>query len=282
MSAIGRFLAFFNLVLAAAFVGWAATSLAKGSEWKEKYETAQTEHTTEKQSLEQQISDLRSEMNTERDQKDRFLQERDAAVAERDRNAKDLDEAKRANDQLRGDITSIQATLESYNQTISQLTAAKDAAVAEARDLERQRDAARDESESALLAKRDAEDAMAAAQAQIADLERSLTSAKGDASKLVAQLEQAKAQGFTPDVATKAINGRVLQVSYDLKPGLVALNVGTEAGVSRGMKFQIFNGGTWKGQVRVENVQAGMSSALILDMKPGETISQGDSAATIL
>ena len=95
-------------------------------------------------------------------------------------------------------------------------------------------------------------------------------------------LEALHHQGFTETVPTKPINGRVLQVNFDLKPGLVALNVGAEAGVTRGMTFQIYSGSTWKGQVRVENVQPGMSSALILDMKQGETINQGDSAATIL
>ena len=282
MSAIGRIFVIFNLVLAAAFVGWAATSLAKGSEWMQRYNDEQQAHADTRAELQAQIDDTRNNLNAERDQKDRFREERDAAQAERDRLSKDLDEARRGNDQLRGDITQIQETLAGYNQTIAALEAAKDAAVSEARDLERQRDAAQDESQQALTAQRDAEDALAAAQAQVADLERSLTSAKEEASHLEALVAQAQAQGIELGVAAKPINGRVLQVNYELKPGLVALNVGAEAGVTRGMKFQIYSGATWKGQVRVENVQPGMSSALILDMKQGQTISQGDSAATIL
>ena len=86
----------------------------------------------------------------------------------------------------------------------------------------------------------------------------------------------AAAAGCASIASTPAIQGRVLQVSYDLKPGLVALNVGSEQGVKRGMTFQIFSGSTWKGQVRVENVQPGMSSALITDMTAGQTIAQGD------
>lgn len=282
MSAIGRIFVIFNLVLAAAFVGWAATSLAKGSEWMQRYSEEQAAHEATRSDLQSQIDGLRTELNTERDQKDRFREERDGASAERDRLTKDLEEARRANDQLRGDISQIQETLAGYNQTIAALEQAKDAAVAEARDLERQRDSAQGDSQQALTAQRDAEDALAAAQAQVADLERSLTSTREEASRLDAMLAQAKAQGFTIAAASKPINGRVLQVNYDLKPGLVALNVGAEAGVTRGMTFQIYSGATWKGQVRVENVQPGMSSALILDMKQGETISQGDSAATIL
>jgi peptidoglycan hydrolase CwlO-like protein len=282
MSAIGRIFVIFNLVLAAAFVGWAATSLAKGSEWMQRYQEEQAAHESTRTEMQAQVDDLRNNLNTERDQKDRFREERDGAQAERDRLNTDLDEARRANDQLRGDISQIQETLAGYNQTIAALEQAKDAAVAEARDLERQRDAAQDESEQALLAQRDAEDALAAAQGQIAELERSLTSTQDEVSHLDAVIAVARSQGFTETVPTKPINGRVLQVNFELEPGLVALNVGAEAGVTRGMTFQIYSGSTWKGQVRVENVQPGMSSALILDMKQGETISQGDSAATIL
>ena len=282
MSAIGRIFVIFNLVLAAAFVGWAATSLTKGSEWMQKYEDERKAHANTRSELQAQLDESRNNLNTERDQKDRFREDLAAAQAERDRLGKDLEEARRSNDQLRGSITKIEETLAGYNQTIAALEQAKDAAVAEARDLERQRDQAQDASQKALIAQRDAEAGLSSAQTSIAELERNLTTAKEDASRLDAMLEQARAQGFTIATATKPINGRVLQVSYDLKPGLVALNVGAEQGVTRGMTFQIYSGGTWKGQVRVENVQPGMSSALILDMKQGQTIAQGDSAATIL
>ena len=63
--------------------------------------------------------------------------------------------------------------------------------------------------------------------------------------------------------------------------GLVALNVGSAAGVKRGMTFEIFNGRTYKGQVRVENVHENMCSALIVGT-PTAAIGQGDSAATNL
>jgi hypothetical protein len=283
MSAIGRIFVILNLVLAAAFVGWAATSLSKGSEWMKQYQTEQTAHAATKTELQAQIEERQTNLNTEREQKDRFREERDTLQAERDRLTKDLEEARRANDQLRGDVSKIQETLGGYNQTIAALTAAKDAAVQQQMDLMAQRDAAKAESEKALLAQRDAQDGLAAAQAQIAELERGITSAKEDISHKEAIIAQATASGFnTAGKATKPINGRVLQVNFDLKPGLVALNVGAEEGVERGMTFQIYNGGTWKGQVRVENVQPNMSSALILDMKSGQTIAQGDSAATVL
>jgi DNA repair exonuclease SbcCD ATPase subunit len=283
MSAIGRIFVILNLVLAAAFVGWAATSLAKGSDWMKRYEEEKAAHEATKSELQAQLDERGNTLNSEKQQKDRFREERDGATAERDRLTKDLEEARRANDQLRGDISKIQETLGGYNQTIASLTAAKDAAVQAQMDLTSQRDAAKSESEKALIAQRDAQDALAAAQNQVADLERGITTAKEDISHKEALLASAAAQGFNSSgKAAKPINAKVLQVNNDLNPGLVMLNVGADQGVERGMLFQIYSGGTWKGQARVENVQATMSSAVIQDLKQGQKIAQGDSAATVL
>jgi hypothetical protein len=283
MSAIGRIFVILNLVLAAAFVGWAATSLAKGSDWMKQYEEEKAAHEATKAELQTQLDDRQNTLNAERTQKDKFREERDSMQAERDRLTKDLEEARRANDQLRGDVSKIQETLGAYNSTIAQITAAKDAAVQKQMDLTSERDAARAESEKALIAQRDAQDNLAKAQAQIADLERNYTSAKEDISHKEAIIAQATAQGMDlTGQAMPAINGRVLQVNTQLNPGLVMLNVGSEQGVKRGFTFQIYSGSTWKGQVRVENVQANMCSAVVLNLQKGQQIAQGDNAATHL
>ena len=284
MSAIGRIFVILNLVLAAAFVGWAATSLAKGSDWMKKYDDEHVAHEATKAELQKQLDDRQATLNNERTQKDKFREERDGFQAERDRLTKDLEEARRANDQLRGDVSKIQETLGAYNSTIAQITAAKDAAVQKQMDLTSERDAAKAESEKAMLAQRDAQDGLKTAQAQIADLERNVTSAKEDISHKEAIIAQAMNNGFTPGTnPAPPINGRVLQVSGgDLNPGLVMLNVGSEQGVKKGFTFQIYSGSTWKGQVRVEGVQPNMCSAVILDLQKGQKIAQGDQAATIL
>jgi len=285
MSAIGRIFVILNLVLAAAFVGYASTSLAKGNEWKQKYEDASREAAAAQELLEADKSKLVSDLNTERGLKEAALSERDANKAEADRNAADLETARRTIADLTASVQSIEATLAGYNQTIAQVTAAKDAAVEDAREQERARVQAEQERDAAVMAQRDSDDGLAAANEAIAQLERDLTASKKEASKLDSQLTQLVAMTgveLKAISATPAIKARVLQVSYDLKPGLVALNVGSEQGVKRGMVFQVYSGATWKGQVRVENVQPGMSSALITDMIAGQTIAQGDNADTVL
>jgi hypothetical protein len=285
MSAIGRIFVILNLVLAAAFVGYASTSLAKGSEWKKKYEDEAKAHAATQELVETEKSKLASDLSTERGLKEQALAEKDANKAEADRNAADLETARRTIADLTASIASIEATLGGYNQTIAQVTAAKDAAVEDAREQERARVAAEAARDAAVSAQRDAQDGLAAAQDAIAQLERDLTASKKEVGRLNSQLGQVVAMtgvDLNAIAATPKIDARVLQVSYDLKPGLVALNVGSEQGVKRGMTFQIYSGSTWKGQVRVENVQPGMSSALITNMTAGQTIAQGDNAATIL
>lgn len=285
MSAIGRIFVILNLVLAAAFVGYASTSLAKGSEWKKKFEDESRAHAATKELVETEKSKLASDLSTERGLKEQALAEKDANKAEADRNAADLETARRTIADLTASVASIEATLGGYNQTIAQVTAAKDAAVEDAREQERARVAAEAARDAAVTAQRDAQDGLTKAQEAIAQLERDLTASRKEASRLDSELEQLVAMTGVERkaiAATPKIDGRVLQVSYDLKPGLVALNVGSEQGVKRGMTFQIYSGSTWKGQVRVENVQPGMSSALITNMTAGQTIAQGDNAATIL
>lgn len=285
MSAIGRIFVILNLVLAAAFVGYASTSLAKGSEWKKKYEDEAKAHATTQAALDADKSKLVTDLASERGLKEQALAEKDANKAEADRNAADLETARRTIADLTASVSSIEATLAGYNQTIAQVTAAKDAAVEDAREQERARVTAEGERDAAVTAQRNAQDGLTQAQSAIAQLERDLTSSRKEASKLDAEITQLVATtGVVRDTisSTPAIQARVLQVSYDLKPGLVALNVGSEQGVKRGMTFQIYSGSTWKGQVRVENVQPGMSSALITDMTAGQTIAQGDNAATVL
>jgi len=285
MSSIGRIFVILNLVLAAAFLGYASTSLAKGSEWKKKYEAESTGHAATKAALDADKSKLLADLNSEKAQKEQYLAQFETAKNESLRNSEDLESAKRNNAELSARLASIDATLAGYNQTIAAMNATKDAAVAQSAELSKALDAAQRERDQAVTTQRDAADTSSAAQVQIAQLERDLKAAKSEASRKDSELQQLIAMTGVDRNAISAappIEARVLQVKFDPKPGLVALNVGSEQGVTRGMTFQIYSGNVWKGQVRVESVQASMSSALITDMSSGQTIAQGDSAATIL
>jgi chromosome segregation ATPase len=285
MSPIGKIFLLINFGLAFGFLFWASTAVSANAKWKAKHDEVVAERTKAEEALKSEISNLNLSLTNERDAKDARMSERDQAQAEASRQRQELDAERRANEQLRGDIAAIKETLASYDQSIQALQAAKDAAIAEARGLERERDEAKQSAEQAEQARADAQEALAQAQAQIAELEKSLTSAQTALASTEAQLESVAAVynvNLSEFVGQPDIEGRVLQVDRSVEPGLVALNVGSSSGVKRGMTFQIFNGGTYKGYVRVENVHNDMSSALIMGQVEGAQIAQGDSAATNL
>ena len=172
-----------------------------------------------------------------------------------------------------------------FYPTINKITAEKDAAVAAQNDAENERDDAVAQAQDAEQAKRDAEEAKAAADQQIADLEAEKVGLQDEVSRLDTHLAMVlEKTGLTvPELlATPKIDAQVLDVRLDLAPGLVMLNVGKDKEVKRGYTFEIWRGRQYKGQVRVENVQDNICSALVMSAVPGTTMSQGDRAATFL
>lgn len=285
MSPIGRVFILLNFVLAGAFLGWASVSLAKSEEYKGQFEDEREAHEATRAELESRLSQLQTELETEQRAKESLRAERDQAKGTADRNLADLNEQKRSNDQLTADIAAIRETLVGYRESIDSLTQAKDRAVQEARDAETARRDAEDARDQAEAARRDAADAAVQAEAQIAQLEKTLTEARGRADSLDTQLATIVEQYNIPigDVlAERLIEGSVLSFDASIQPGLVALNVGSNAQVERGYTFEIYRGTTWKGTVRVQNVRPDMCTALVIRTVPGAQIQQGDRAATRL
>ena len=283
MSPIGKIFLLVNFGLAFGFLFWASTAVSANAKWKDQYEAEVAARAADAEAAASELSTLQLNLTNERDAKDARSSERDQAQAEASRNREELDAAKRANEQLRADIAAIRETLDGYNQTIASLQTAKDGAVEEARELERERNAANQAADDAEQARADAEEALRTAQAKIAQLEKTLTTARAQLASAESKIAIAVAQGFDSSGGGQPdINAQVLQVDTSITPGLVALNRGSAHGVKRGMTFQIYNGSSYKGYVRVENVQDNFCSALIEGMVDGSSIGQGDSAATNL
>jgi hypothetical protein len=285
MSPIGRIFIVLNLVLSAAFLGWAANNLAQGEKYMADLQAEQDAHQATKDELGQEISDLTIEKNNFDDAQRKFREERDQVQSRADNLETQLSESKRRNEQLNGAVEGIQATLADYNSTIDRLSSEKDRAVETAHAAEAARDDAMDAQASAEQARRDAVDAKNRADTRIADLEAERTALQDSVASLETRLQVlVDVTGVTYEniLAQPDIAGAVLDVRMDLPPGLVLLNVGSSSNVKRGYTFEIFNGGQYKGQVRVENVQDGMCSALVTYLTPGASIAQGDQAKTRL
>jgi hypothetical protein len=79
-------------------------------------------------------------------------------------------------------------------------------------------------------------------------------------------------------VGGPSIEAVILEVRPEL--GLVILNKGERDGVKKDYVFDVYRWSTYKGQVRIQDVQEGESTGLILnEMNP---IGRGDAATTSL
>jgi chromosome segregation ATPase len=281
MSPIGRIFIVLNLILSAAFLGWAANALEKTNKYKDELAAAKKAHADEVAGKEKELSDLQVQLSGVTDQQRTFREQRDGFEAESNRLKTQLDELKRSNDTLSGNLTKIQATLGDYNNSITQLSQQKDAAVERAHEAERARDAAVAEKDAAVLAKNDAEEATKNAGMRIEDLEGQKVALATEVENLNTRLEIVyRETGASAAVfqTQKAIEALVLDVNKDLK--LVILNKGKKDDVKIGYVFDIYRGSQYKGQVRIQDVQEGIASGLILSEK--SAIGRGDSATTSL
>lgn len=279
MSPIGRIFVVLNLILSAAFFGWAYNALSTTDNYKKQLDEAKTAHAAELAKKDEEISKLTVDLNGATEQQRQFHSERDQKTAEADGLRRELDELKSRHDGLQASLKKIEATLGDYNNTIAQLGQQKDAAVEKAHEAQRERDSAVAEKDAAELASRDAQEAQKNAETRIADLERE----RGDLMEKISDLDTRMAKlvemtGAEVPFAAPKIEGYVLEVNRDLK--LVVINKGAKDQVKPGYTFSIYRGSQYKGQVRINSVQDGLASGIIEAEK--SPITKGDSAATTL
>lgn len=284
MSAIGRIFLILNLVLAAAFLGFASNQLSQQTNATQSLANERSAHEATKKSLGEQVSALTTQVNQLKTDTSSLRDERDQQKLLADRNGQDLAQGKEANAQLRGELTGIKETLGGYNNTIASLNEQKDRLVKEKEDAFTARDSATSDKTKADQARRAAEEALAKAKGEIADLEVAVTSAKKEASSLDTELKTVYAATNYPRVGTPQplVEGAVLGIDTSIKPGLLAINKGSADKVTRGMVFDIYSGGTYKGRARVETVKENVCSALIVLSVNGAAVTQGDRATTQL
>jgi myosin heavy subunit len=279
MSPIGRIFVVLNLILSAAFLGWAANALSTTQDWQKKYNEEKAARAADVAKKDEELSKLGIEMKSVTEQQRQFHSERDQKSAEADTLRRELEELTGRHDALAASLKKIESTLGDYNNTISQLGQQKDAAVEKAHEAERERDSAVSEKDAAMVAQRDAEEAKKNAELKIGDLEKAAVAMREEISNLETRIaviiEDTGYDGGRAMAAPK-IDGYVLDVNRDLK--LVVINKGAKDQVKVGYTFSIYRGSQYKGQVRINDVQDGMASGQIVGEK--SPITRGDSAST--
>lgn len=285
MSPIGKIFIAVNLVLAAAFLGWAAYASSSNAEYKTKFEKETIDHKATKTQLESDLAKVSAEKNEWTNKATMLQGQKEESLRDSARYKEELDKEKAGNGELRASVTKIEARLDGLVSSNEKLQADKAKAVAAQVDAEKARDKSLAEKLDAEKNANKLDGELRTARNGIADLEKAKTSLEKELQSRdneLASLVAATGVDRKSVAAMPLIEGRVLAVSMDVEPGLVSINKGEADGVKPGYTFELFDGKTYKGQARVQWVHPNMCSAVMLRAVGGQKIRQGDGASTRL
>ena len=242
MSTIGKILVVVNLALALLVLGAAGALLQRTEVTSKQLTDAQSARDDLQQQLDEERSDWQAKERQLGAEKRRLQDENDDLSvakenAERSKSKEELD-----NQQLRDDLTKITAKLDNLEASFQ----ATERRNSELNDLNGE---LRDQAASAKEAQRDAELAR-----------RDMEDVRG----LEALKETAVAAGFNPTSVMAAPQIEATLAEVDSQYGFVILDAGGRDQVARGFTFDVYRGGQWLGQVRVDQVYDDYSTARIV------------------
>lgn len=287
MSTIGKILVILNLILAVAFVGSTATLLGTSGEWKAKHDALAAQLKEEQAAHQKLLDDVESKRRLVEDQLGSIKDEKGDLAIRNDALNSQIErlEAEKAQQatllaKMEGTVADIQAQLGQLRQLTVELQ--DKAETAQMREHEAFN--AKEKAEQAMFA---AKDELKNAKSKIESLTADLQDLRGRYDKSQAQLDRlASITGIDPNetgVSTqKPMDATVRAVNLASTPPFVILDVGGDQGVERGYLFDVFSGSTYKGRVRVDNVEKALCSATLEMQVDGVQIAEGDQATTRL
>jgi len=285
MSTIAKIFTVLNVILAAAFLGWAANAVQLNNKYLEERDTERTAHEATKKLLTDDKSALAARLKESDEARVRLQTQVEEAKAENAR----VDNDNKANasklETIEADYKKIAGTLEGMQADAKAAHDAQVKAQAAQHDAETKASAATAAQLAAEAKATGLEGDLIAKNEELANKEKALASAEKEREKVKTELAtvvQATGYNLKDVQAMPPIEGKILAVEMGVQPGLVSINRGEAAGVKRGFTFEIFEGSVYKGQARVEYVYPEMCSAVLVRKVNGQTIRQGDGAATHL
>lgn len=285
MSPIGRILIVVNLLLAAAFLGWASQTVKVSQDYKAQLESLEASSQSEKQDLESQLTATNAQLGEQRRAAESARAEAEKNNALAQQLQSQLNDASAANGELRSELQGLNSRLDDLARSVDSATERAATAESDARDAIVAKEDAEDAQREAELAQRDAEDRVRSLESQVAALQSKSDGLAGDLSVANDRLDAVAAMtgiDMTTVLEVPALDRDVIAVRLDLAPGFVSINAGSQDGVRRGMVFQIYRGANYKGEVRVESVTEGACSAVVTTTVNGQSIARGDKATTAL
>ncbi len=280
MSPIGRIFVIINLALSAAFLGFASNNLSAAQKYRGQFDAVTAELASTKTSMQAEIDqitadrDAANRMRTDmRNEKEAMASKNTALEQELASATDELNELKSDMGNISSSIGDLSSSLDDMKSQVAQANEARAEAINARRDAENARDAA-------VAAKEKADDRSNGLAADLAQAERDLTATSrslDDANTTIAMVVEATGFDISRGVGAPQIDGAVLQYRADQK--LVHINRGTNNKVKRGYIFDIYSGGIYKGQARVEVVNPDTCTAVVV-ATTGSEIAQGDLVST--
>lgn len=284
MSPIGRIFVVINLVLAAVFLGVAASFLASQDHFRSDYEQEVVAKSKMQADLDKKIAAAKAELaeatrqrEDMRNLKAQLESQNNALEQEIASKTDSLSEKETLISGFKSNVGDLAKSFESATESASAANDARAAAIE-----------ARVAAENAMMAaekgKADAEDQVNMLTDKVASLEAEITATRGQLQMTATQLTVAKVKYGISDAelgaAAPLIDGAVLGVTMVGGSKIVQLNVGSQDQVAVGHVFEIYNGSTYKGQARVEIVHDGTCTARMIAVKSGVEVMQSDRAST--
>lgn len=284
MSTIGKFFVVLNLALAALFVGASASLIAEAESYRTQYEEAVETHATEISDLEAESADWQSKYNDAIAENQRLLQQKGQLEADKSALEESLATERQTNTELterlqgiEGKLADLEGTNREQTNRIAELTRQNET-------LRSERDDALDERDAALAQATQATEAMQLAQGEASDLALALARETERAEEAEAQLDALVTYtGVDPATINNQpqLEGLVLSTEKANDTTYVVINIGKNSGVKVGYTFDVYNGATYKGRIKVQTVNE-TKAAATLEVPGNGTLAAGDRIATRL
>jgi len=288
MSLLGKILIVIQTVLAVLFLGVQGTLYTHTDDWRAAYTRTSKRYQEIVKAKQDEVRSLDAERKTERLAKEtaqqtlelykgeiKALEGKTSDMVRKERELRtDMDDLKRSHQTVVGTIQEKDSKISEYLGRIAKLednlkTANQNRELAEAQG-------------ARLIQQR------AALEKDLKEIRRDYTKQKQKALDQQLVLEELQRQGipigtivgnFPPPAP---VRGKIAGVDTSVQPALVLLTVGADDGVKRGYTFTVYRGERFVGKIVVSRLMADSAGCRVLFTSPGETIQQGDDAATVL
>lgn len=284
MSSIGKIFVVLNLVFSLVILGVVGSILSKSNDYRKSYDGEVAARAADNSAKDAEIDKLQQDVKTlngDKRQNDERITALTTTVA-----SLEGDKAKLNGDldTLRGDLAKLQSDYQKFTSTLESLRSHNEALVKENGEMRDAKVAAEGKQVAAEQDLARANAAIESLNAEVAGLKDQIDALQSANGEAAAQIEAAIQAGF--DISKVRAQPQLDGIVQSVNPALqiVVLSVGADVGVTRGMKFAIYGGGQYKGEVVVNDVYPDNCSARILPNVRGTqaSIAANDKATTRL